>query len=197
MRRTHMTRPGMFGAFLMGLAATSAAGQSVSNDRAGSLPPEEVLPVYSPDPADSWNRVFHALFARTVRVRLSKDFAGAAPLERVEVSGFPHLAVSTTTSERSESGDRAIEPLDPFLVHAGSRRAHQRVLFDPSFTQLKRSLTDALRDGPRRSPLARALLQSDLWAAHDVLFATRTSGELQGVRVSSLSGRCSRRTSRS
>ncbi len=143
-------------------------------------PPEEVLPVYSPDPADSWNRVFHALFARTVRVRLSKEFAGAAPLERVEVSGFPDLPVSTSTFERSESGDRAIEPLDPFLVHAGSRRARQRVLFEPSFTGLKRALTDALHDGPRRSPLARALLQSDLWAAHDVLFATRTSGEIQG-----------------
>jgi hypothetical protein len=90
MRRTHMTRHGMFGAFLLGLAATSSTGQSVSSDRAGSLPPEEVLPVYSPDPADSWNRVFQALFARTVRVRLSKEFAGAAPLERVSPSRRQH-----------------------------------------------------------------------------------------------------------
>jgi hypothetical protein len=179
MKRTHTTRPGMIWAFLMGLTATSSAGQPVLNDRAGSLPPEEVLPVYSPDPTDSWNRVFHALFARTVRSRLSKEFAGTAPLERVEVMGFPDLPVSTSTFERIESGDRAIEPLDPFRVHIGSRSARQRVLFEPSFTRLKRALSDALRDGPRRSPLARALMQSDLWAAHDVLFATGTSDEVQ------------------
>jgi hypothetical protein len=179
MRGTHTTRHGMIGAFLMGLAATSSAGQSVSNDRAGSLPAEEVLPVYSPDPADSWNRVFNSLFSRTVRLRLSKEFAGAAPLEQVQVMGFPDLPVSTSTFERIESGDRAIEPLDPFMVHIGSRSARQRVLFEPSFTRLKRALTDALVPGPRRSPLARALMQSDLWAAHDVLFATRTSDEVQ------------------
>jgi hypothetical protein len=93
MTRTHMTWPGMFGAFLMGLAATSVAEQSMSNDRAGSFPPEEVLPVCSPDPADSWNRVFHGLFARTVRVRLSEEFAGAAALERVEVSELSRKAL--------------------------------------------------------------------------------------------------------
>jgi hypothetical protein len=93
--------------------------------------------------------------------------------------GFPDLPVSTTTFERIEIGDRAIEPLDPFLVHAGSRSARQRVLFEPSFTRLKAALTDALRDGRQRSPLARALMQSDLWAAHDVLFATGTSDEAQ------------------
>ena len=59
--------------------------------------------------------------------------------------GFPDLPVSTSTFERIESGDRAIEPLDPFLVHIGSRSARQRVLFEPSFTRLKRALTDALR----------------------------------------------------
>ncbi len=53
------------------------------------------------------------------------------------------------------------------------------MLFEPSFTRLKRALTDALVHGPRRSPLARALMQSDLWAAHDVLFATQTSDEVQ------------------
>jgi len=138
-----------------------------------------VQPIYSPDLSDSWNRAFCALFARTVRLRLSQEFAGTAPLERVQVMGFPDLPVSTSTFERIESGDRAIEPLDPFRVHIGSRSARQRVLFEPSFTQLKRALSDALRDGPRRSPLARALMQSDLWAAHDVLFATGTSDEVQ------------------
>jgi hypothetical protein len=179
MRRTHTNRPEIIGVFLMGLTATSFAAQPVSGDRGGSRPPEEVLPVYSPDPADSWNRVFNALFSRTVRLRLSKEFAGTAPLERVEVMGFPELSVSTSTFERIDSGDRAIEPLDPFLVHAGSRRARQHVLFEPSFTRLRRALTDALREGPRRSPLARALIQSDLWAAHDVIFATGTSDEVQ------------------
>src|SRR4029077_18272887 len=50
------------------------------------------------------------------------------------------------------------------------------------FTKLKRALDDAHRDGTRRSPLARALLQSDLWAAHDVLFATHTSDDVQRER---------------
>jgi hypothetical protein len=169
----------MIGAFLTGLTATSAAGQATPKDRTGLLPPGEVQTVYSPDPADSWNRAFHALFARTVRARLSKEFAGAASLERVRVQGFPDLSVSTSSFERIESGDRAIEPLDPFPVHAGSRSARQHVFFEPSFTQLTRALTDALRDGARRSPLARALMQSDLWAAHDVLFATQAAGEVQ------------------
>jgi hypothetical protein len=179
MRRTDTIRLGMIGAFLTGLTATHAARQPAPNDPTGSLPPEEVQPVYSPDPADSWNRAFHALFARTVRARLSKEFAGTAPLERVRVAGFPDLAISTSSFRRIESGDRAIEPLDPFPVHLGSRSARQRVFFEPSFTRLERALSDALQDGPRRPPLARALLQSDLWAAHDVLFATRTSDEVQ------------------
>jgi hypothetical protein len=169
----------MMGAFLMGLTATSAAGQSAPNDRTGSLPPGEVQSVYSPDPADSWNRSFHGLFARTVRARVSKELAGAASLERVRVHGFPDLSITTTSLKRIESGDRAIEPLDPFPVHAGSRSARQRVFFEPSFTLLAHALTDALRAGARRSPLARALMQSDLWAAHDVVFATQAAGEMQ------------------
>jgi hypothetical protein len=169
----------MIGAFLMALTATSVAGQAGPKDPTGSVPPEEVQSVYSPYPADSWNRAFNALFARTVRARLSKEFAGATSLERVRVHGFPDLSVSTNSFERIESGDRAIEPLDPFPVHAGSRSARQRVLFEPSFTRLTRALTDALRDGTRRSPLSRALMQSDLWAAHDVLFATQAAGEVQ------------------
>jgi hypothetical protein len=163
----------------MGLIATYSAGQPQKDYRTGSLPHEEVQPIYSPDLLDFWNQVFNVLFSRTVRLRLSKEFAGAAPLERVQVEGFPNLAVTTTTFQRIEIGDRAIEPLDPFLVHIGSRSARQRVFFEPSFTRLKRALTDALLDGPRRSPLARALMQSDLWAAHDLLFATQTSDEVQ------------------
>jgi hypothetical protein len=180
MKRAHTVRIGSIGALVVGLIAISTSGQPQPDYRAGSLPHEEVQPIYSPDRSDSWNRAFNSLFARTVRLRLSKEFAGTAPLERVEVMGFPDLPVSTRTFERIESGDRAIEPLDPFRVHIGSRSARQRVLFEPSFNRLKRALTDALRDGPRRSTLARALMQSDLWAAHDVLFATGTSDEVQG-----------------
>ena len=142
--------------------------------------------MYSPDPTDSWNRVFNLLFARTVRLRFSKEFAGAALLEPVRVEGFHELFVSTSTFERIESGDRAIEPLDPFLVHAGSRSARQHVFFEPSFTKLKRALDDALGDGTRRSSLARALMQSDLWAAHDVLLATHTSDDGQSKRKEEL-----------
>jgi hypothetical protein len=140
MRMAHTIRLGTIGAFLLGSTATYSTGQPEPDSRTGSLPHEGVQPVYSPDPSDSWNRVFNALFARTVHLRLSKEFAGAALLERVRVLGFPDLPVSTSTFERIESGDLAIEPLDPVPVHAGSRSARQRVLFEPSFTQLKRAL---------------------------------------------------------
>ncbi len=96
MRGAHTIRLGTMGAFLTSLFATYSTGQSQPDYRKGSLPLEEVQPVYSPDLSDSWNRIFNALFSRTVRSRLSKEFAGAASLERVKVMGFADLPVSTS-----------------------------------------------------------------------------------------------------
>ena len=91
------------------------------------------MPVYSPDPADSWNRVFHAFPPVPCACGSRRSSPAQHPWNGSRM-GFPDLPVSTRIFERSESGDRAIEPLDPFLVHAGSRRARQRVLVEPSFT---------------------------------------------------------------
>jgi hypothetical protein len=107
-------------AILAGPAATPSAGQSELDHRTAPLADDRPRPIYAADPSDSWNRIFNALFTRTVRVRLSEEFAGPAPLEPVRVMGFPALPVSKAASERVESGDRAIEPLDPFPVHIGS-----------------------------------------------------------------------------
>jgi hypothetical protein len=138
--------------------------------------------IFSADPSDSWNRIFRLLFTRTVRARLSEEFAGSSPLERVQVMGFPELPVTVETFERIESGDRAIEPLDPFPVHIGSNGSPQRPLEEPSFTLLKQALTDLVREKPGRAPIARAVMQSDLWAAHDVLFSTRPRAQDQRQR---------------
>jgi hypothetical protein len=178
------------------LTADHSAGQAGLDYRTGSLSNDRPQPVYSADPSDSWNRIFHALFTRTVRLRLSGGFAAAAPLERVEVMGFPDLQVSKTIFERIESGDRAIEPLDPFPVHVGSNGSSQRVLAEPHFSRLKQALADALSENSRRPPLYRALMQSDLWAAHDVLFAARPRDEVARGRKEELLGLLARSVGR-
>lgn len=96
----------------VGLDASPSPGQSAPDPRSESLPDDAPQPVYSADPADPWNRIFHALFTRPVRARLTEDFAGAGFFERIpDVMGFPELDLSTRTFARIEGGDRAIEPL--------------------------------------------------------------------------------------
>src|SRR6266700_6620934 len=62
--------------------------------------------IYSNDPADPWNRIFHSLFTRTVRTRLSDNFPEGAPFTRLRDGGISGSSVSTNTFERSENGDR-------------------------------------------------------------------------------------------
>ena len=137
---------------------------------AGTLSRDEPQAVYSPDPADPWNRVFHALFSRTIRARVTGDFRGAAPLETTKATGR-ELEVSKKFFERIEGGDRAIEPLDPFASSFGSKLALE-VLEGKGFDRLKGALADALDDPSPRSILARALMQADIWAAYDVIYAS-------------------------
>jgi hypothetical protein len=127
---------------------------------------EASLPaVYSKDPQDSWNRIFRALFTRTVTARLTNEYAAGAPFSGT--AGFQHIPISKKTVERLESGDRAIEPLYPsFLNLAGPNQ----VLTGPHYSELKQALQDALAEQSARPPLARALMQSDAWAAYDILF---------------------------
>jgi len=125
-------------------------------------------PIYSPDPHDPWNRFFYFLFSRRVQTRLSDDFSEGAPFrQEVEREGGGGIRVSTRVFERNEICDRAIDPLYPsFEVGAGSRL----VLSDPAYSEFAGAMREALSERVQRPVIARALMQSDLWAAYDVLF---------------------------
>jgi hypothetical protein len=77
------------------------------------------------------------------------------------------VLVSTRTFDRFEIGDRAIEPLYPSFFNAEGVR---QVLAEPNFLQLKAALQEANAETKRRPPIARALMQSDAWAAFDLLY---------------------------
>jgi hypothetical protein len=99
---------------------------------------------------------------------MSRDFPQGAPF--VAFSGamaLPSLKISRSVFERTEIGDRAIDPLYPsFLTDVG----YKQILTDPAFAEFKQAVTDALNESKSRPPLARALMQSDLWAAFDSIF---------------------------
>jgi hypothetical protein len=115
-------------------------------------------PVYSNDTNDPWNRIFYFLFSRRIETRVSEEFSGGAPF----VDG-----VSTRTFERNEVGDRAIDPLYPSQFVDTGRRL---VLTEPGYSGFTKALHEALDSNISRSTVARALMQSDLWGAHDILF---------------------------
>jgi len=122
--------------------------------------------IYPTTPSDSWNRIFHCLFTRTVKARVSEEFADGAPFTQAQVIVSPRLRVSTRLFERTETGDRAIEPFYPsFLTSSGAFEA----LSQPRYSQLEQALVDALQEKMTRAPLQRALMQNDVWAAYDVL----------------------------
>jgi hypothetical protein len=129
--------------------------------------------VYAADPKDAWNRIFQLLFTRTVKARLSSEFKEGAPFALAEGMGVPALRISTRVFAQAEIGDRAIEPLYPsFFTGSGALQ----VLTEPRYSQLKQALTDALNERALRPPLVRALMQSDAWAAYDILFERRHFG---------------------
>lgn len=133
---------------------------------AGSLLRDEPQAIFAADPDDAWNRIFYCLFTRTVRIRLSDDFPEGAPFSPPPELLMPQRSISEGAFERIEGGDRAIEPLYPsFLTSSGPFR----VLDEPRYSQFTKALADALHEKRERSPLARALMQSDVWAAYDIL----------------------------
>jgi hypothetical protein len=154
---------GSFGATVLILFAALTGSKLLAQD-ASYRPPKVALldggpkAIYSSDPDDSWNRIFYYLFSRRIETRLSEQFPEGAPF----VDG-----VSTRLFERDEIGDRAIDPLYPSnFANSGK----YLVLTDPAYANFKKALQDALDDNVQRSPVARALMQSDLWGAHDIVF---------------------------
>lgn len=135
--------------------------------------------VYATDPSDSWNRIFFYLFSRRVETRVTDEFPefrDATPFihEENPTGATPpsSIGISTRSFERDEIGDSAIDPLYPsFLRPTGA----QVVLNDPGYSELSKALQQALGENGARSPVARALMQADLWSAYDTLYSTRFS----------------------
>lgn len=126
---------------------------------------EPVQTVYSDDVTDPWNRLFSIMFTRTVTHRKTSEFADAGPFEdRGDRGFFLPFAVSTRTFERFEDGDRAVAPFYPSLdyLYQGPRP-----LRDPRLESFVQALQDALADTRPRTPVARVLMQADLWAVFD------------------------------
>lgn len=147
------------------LAATSISPTALSDETKSSTPTDAPRPIYSDDPKDAWNRIFHALFTRKVRARLSDEFPEGAPFGFVRES-FPRVRASARLFERVEVGDRAVEPLYPSFIGAAGP---SEVLKEPRYSALVRALEEALRETRPRPPLQRALMQADAWAAFDIL----------------------------
>lgn len=122
--------------------------------------------IYSDNPNDSWNRIFYYLFSRRVTTQLSSEFPEASPFEKVADFEFMHLEKSRRTFERNEIGDRAIDPLYPsFLRDDGIRT----VLKGAAYADFKKALLDGLADTSPHDAMARAMMQSDLWSAYDIV----------------------------
>ena len=134
--------------------------------------------VYAADLNDSWNRIFRSLFTRTDKIYVSSDFPEGAPFVFfAEAMAVPNLRISRSTLDRTEIGDRAIDPLYPsFFTDHG----YEKIMTVSAFAEFKQALTDALNDPKPRSPIARALMQSDLWAAYDAVFRFRLRGAKRG-----------------
>lgn len=130
---------------------------------------EPVQLVYSNDAGDPWNRLFSAMFTRTVVHRKTSEFADAGPATRLGEDDFRLFPVSTRTFERLEDGDRAILPFYPSkdFLYGGKPQP----LVDPRLEPFGRALSEALADRRSRTPMERVLMQADLWAVFDRLGA--------------------------
>jgi hypothetical protein len=98
-------------------------------------------------------------------VYLTSDFPEAAPFEGP--ASDADLRVSTRLFERTETGDRAIDPL--YYPAYNSREGRRQLLDDPTYSEFMSAVHEALADNSPRPALARAWMQSDLWSAYDIL----------------------------
>lgn len=124
--------------------------------------------VYSDNANDPWNRIFRVLFTSNFQVRISDGFPEAAPFDPfyVRMGSFPIL-LSRLPFSRFELGDRAIEPVYPAFF---SNERPRQVLSEQASTELTAALQLALNENKIRSPIERALMQADVWAAYDIVY---------------------------
>src|ERR1700682_3062879 len=115
----------------------------------GSLRRNEPAPVYSTDPRDPWNRLFHLLYARKLRAQVAST----------ENSKDPWRSIT-----RLEGGDIPAffsAPDAGYLVEE-PRRSRLHSILEAELS------SPTLLD---RSPEARILFQQDLWNRFDALHA--------------------------
>jgi hypothetical protein len=148
------------------LIALALCSLSVTQAPLACSPSETPQAIYAADPQDPWNRIFFFLFTRRVQIRMSDEFPEAAPfLDNPGNQTLP--SVSSRTFDRLEWGDRAIDPLYYPFRHSPEGRRY--MYLEPTYAQFTDALQDALRETSPRSPIARVLMQNDLWAAYDLL----------------------------
>ena len=155
----------LFAAVICLSLAIPTSGQSSAQARsAQSALLSAPEPIYSADPNDSWNRIFYFLFSRRIQARLSDEFPEGAPFVDKPVFAFrPKFRASTRVFERTEIGDRM-------------------VLNEPAYSAFVAALQDALKEDTPRAPAPRAVMQSDVWAAHDILSYPFSQPELEERR---------------
>lgn len=136
-----------------------------------SLARDEAQAVYGPDVTDPWNQIFYLLFTRQIRSQLLVE--PALPARMAPET----LALSERRVTRIESGDRAIDPLYPSWTWMGSSAfdmspdSRWRILLEPRYPQFLKALKAVTDTAAGRPPVARALMQADLWAVYDMLHA--------------------------
>jgi hypothetical protein len=115
----------------------------------GSLRRNEPAPVYSTDPGDPWNRLFHLLYARKLRAQVATPESSKVPRS------------STTRLEGGDIPEFFFPPDAAYLVEE-PRRSRLRSVLEAEVS------SPTLRG---RTPESRILFQQDLWNRFDALHA--------------------------
>src|SRR6266852_9286023 len=113
----------------------------------GSLRRDEPAPVYSTDPRDPWNRLFHLLYARKLHAQVGPPESSSAPWR------------SITRLEGGDLPEFFFPPDAGYLVEEPRRSRLRSVLVAEVSSPTLRG----------RSPKARILFQQDLWNRFDAI----------------------------
>jgi len=143
----------------------SLLSQSPAQNPRPELLPSAVAPIYSKDPNDAWNRIFYYLFSRRFKARFSDEFPEGKPF--TEFENDSKMRISSGLIERTETGDRSIEPL--YYPYPATAEGRRQLLIEPIYSGIAAALQEALNDTTQRPAIARAMMQSDLWAAYEIL----------------------------
>src|SRR6267143_2684079 len=161
MREAALIAAAVVAALPIAAKAVDAAVYYKEGPLRGSLLRNEPAPVYSTDPRDPWNRLFHLLYARRLRAQVGPPEPSNAPL-------------STVT--RLEGGDlpEFFFPQDAGYLVKEPRRSRLRSV-------LEAEVSSPTLGG--RSPEARILFQQDLWNRFDALHAAKDSRAMPLARL--------------